>query len=114
MEPKKIFHEYCENTSVYGLKYLGNPNRPRIEKLWWIICVIGSLFVCAFFMYDSYVQWKTQAFIISFADRYTPIEDIAFPSVTVCPEIKSRKKVFDFSETLEMFKVNPDKINKDE
>lgn len=114
MEPDQIVHEYCENTTIYGLKYLGNPNRPRIEKLWWIISMIGSLVVCGYFMCDSYNKWKTAAFIISFNDTYTPIEEIPFPSVTVCPEIKSKKKEFDFVKISKMFELNPDNITQNE
>ncbi|XP_061393669.1 pickpocket protein 28-like [Musca vetustissima] len=84
----EIYYEYCANTSVHGVQYLGQ-NRPWKEIIFWLAQV--------------YHKWNDTPVIVSFSERSIPVSDIPFPAITICPEI--RRKVADddgpsFSELL--------------
>uniref|UniRef100_T1GJ31 Uncharacterized protein n=1 Tax=Megaselia scalaris TaxID=36166 RepID=T1GJ31_MEGSC len=51
-------------------------------------------------------KWKNNPVIVSFAEKSTPVWQIPFPAVTVCPETKARQTVFNFT------KVYADMTNK--
>lgn len=44
--------------------------------------------------------------IVSFAETGTPVFDVPFPAITICPEIKSRKEVFNFGAVYEELSLN--------
>lgn len=39
--------------------------------------------------------------IVSFAETATPIWDVPFPAITICPETKTRKDIFNFGDAFE-------------
>lgn len=43
-------------------------------------------------------KWNNNPVIVSFAEKSTPVWQIPFPAVTVCPETKARQSVFNFTE----------------
>ncbi|CAG9766001.1 unnamed protein product [Ceutorhynchus assimilis] len=47
-----------------------------------------------------YQKWENSPVIVSFATRETPIHEIPFPAVTICPEIKSYKATYNHSNML--------------
>lgn len=47
---------------------------------------------------NVYHKWKNSPVIVTFATSQTPIWEIPFPSVTICPEIKSQKDIYNFTE----------------
>jgi len=49
---------------------------------------------------DSYKKWDDSPVIVTFSEKMIPIKDIPFPAITICPEIKSRKTIFNFTDTL--------------
>lgn len=60
------------------------------------------LAACIYFIYVVYKKWDTSPVIVTFATRGTPIFDIPFPSVTVCPESKSVQSIFNYTRVLHM------------
>lgn len=43
-------------------------------------------------------KWQTSPVIVSFAEKSTPVWQIPFPAVTICPETKAMKKHLDFTK----------------
>ena len=37
--------------------------------------------------------------IVSFSEKSTPIRNIPFPAITICPETKTQSQIFNFSQT---------------
>lgn len=70
---KGIFTEYCHNSSVHGMKYLGERRRTPIERLFWITMFILSLYFCGRLIWNIYVKWDTSPVIVSFAEKSTPV-----------------------------------------
>ncbi|XP_063916929.1 pickpocket protein 28-like isoform X2 [Zophobas morio] len=101
---KKYFKEYCNSTSIHGFRYFAE-ERTYFEKLWWLIVFIISLGVCVLSIYMVYRKWDDSPVIVSFANTGTPIYKIPFPAITICPETKSARNKFNFTDLL-LKKIN--------
>lgn len=52
-----------------------------------------------------YIKWQETPVIVSFAETSTPVWQIPFPAVTICPETKVSKEELDFSEAFRKLKT---------
>lgn len=105
-----LFTEFSGNSTVHGIKYLGERQRHWSERVFWIIVFFISVVGCSFMIWKIYDKWQTSPVIVSFAEKPTPIFHIPFPAVTVCSQTKVRSEYFDFSEAaLKM--ANPENYN---
>jgi acid-sensing ion channel, other len=95
---RSSFSEYSGKTTVHGMYYVGESNRLWIERLFWVLIVIVSCYLCTVVVLDSYKRWTDDPVIVSFDSKYMPVDEIPFPAVTICPEIKSNPKIFDLSK----------------
>ncbi|XP_017046078.1 pickpocket protein 28 isoform X2 [Drosophila ficusphila] len=82
------YHEYCENTSIHGVQYLGERERPLRERIFWLIAFLISIYGCSTLIASAYTKWTETPVIVSFAEKSTPVWNIPFPAVTVCSETK--------------------------
>ncbi|KAF5270642.1 hypothetical protein FQA39_LY01380 [Lamprigera yunnana] len=92
------FSEYSSNSSIHGIKYIGEKNRSLVERLWWLIVFVGSLYMCIYMIIKTYEKWQMSPVIVSFAKSPTPVWEIPFPAVTICSETKTRRTVFNFTD----------------
>ncbi|KAG4076245.1 hypothetical protein HA402_014794 [Bradysia odoriphaga] len=94
----ELFKDYCKTSSVHCIKYITEPQLHWIERIWWIVtmivCVIGSIIVSK----EVYNKWQKSPVIVSFAEKYTRVSEIPFPSVTICPETKARSSILNFTQ----------------
>ncbi|XP_068913463.1 pickpocket protein 28-like [Tenebrio molitor] len=95
------FREYCNHTSFHGFQYLGEKGRTIFERIWWFIVFSICLGVCITSIYFVYQKWEQSPVIVNFANRGTPIYEIPFPAVTVCPESKSATDKFNFTKIMQ-------------
>ncbi|KAE8744812.1 hypothetical protein FOCC_FOCC008536 [Frankliniella occidentalis] len=56
-----------------------------------------SLVGCFYLMVKVYTKWEGSPVIVSFAETATPIWNVPFPAVSVCPETKSRQTKFNYT-----------------
>uniref|UniRef100_A0A1I8PG23 Pickpocket protein 28-like n=1 Tax=Stomoxys calcitrans TaxID=35570 RepID=A0A1I8PG23_STOCA len=84
---KEICGEFCSDTSIHGFQYFGQ-QRPRKEICFWIIVFVILIYLCSSIIVRIYVKWRESPVIVSFSDHSTPIWNIPFPRVTICPEVK--------------------------
>lgn len=84
---KQIYFEYCANTSIHGVQYLGE-QRPWKEKLFWVCVFVVSIYCCSNLIENIYVKWNETPVIVSFAEKSTPVWSIPFPAITICSETK--------------------------
>ncbi|XP_037047236.1 pickpocket protein 28-like [Bradysia coprophila] len=59
-----------------------------------ILCVTCSIIVSK----EVYNKWQKSPVIVSFAEKYTRVSEIPFPSVTICPETKARSSILNFTQ----------------
>ncbi|KAH8264123.1 hypothetical protein KR038_003287 [Drosophila bunnanda] len=82
------YQEYCEHTSIHGVQYLGDRQRPMPERIFWLIAFLISIYGCSMLITSAYTKWTETPVIVSFAEKSTPVWNIPFPAVTVCSETK--------------------------
>lgn len=59
------------------------------HRIWWIIAFSLSAIACAGFILKVMVKWNEAPIVITFAEKSTPVWEIPFPAVTICPETKA-------------------------
>jgi acid-sensing ion channel, other len=97
-----LFSEYSNSSTIHGIKYLGERRRSWVERVWWIVVFSISVTLCGVFIFKIYDKWDTSPVIVSFAERSTPIWQIPFPAVTICPETKAKSSMLNITEIYHM------------
>ncbi|XP_058837402.1 pickpocket protein 28-like [Topomyia yanbarensis] len=99
---KSLFLEYCSNSSVHGIKYFACKRRTIYEKIWWIVMFFISLYGCGRLIENVYNKWDQTPVIVSFSEKSTPVWQIPFPAVTICPETKVKSQYLNFTTSYHM------------
>ncbi|KAH0815247.1 hypothetical protein GEV33_007544 [Tenebrio molitor] len=94
---KKYVREYNEVTGIHGLRYL-TEKRSKTEKIFWVIILLVSLAGCIYMIYEVLYKYNNSPVVVSFATEDTPLHEIPFPAITICPEFKYTRQKFNFSE----------------
>ncbi|KAF2887320.1 hypothetical protein ILUMI_18853 [Ignelater luminosus] len=118
----EYFSEYSDNTSIHGVRYLGEKKRSIIERyfvfslhrLIWLVILVISLYLCISSIVQTYIKWKTSPVIVSFAKSPTPVWQVPFPAVTICPETKVRQRVFNFTDAYHKYNEDPENMTAEE
>ena len=76
------FRNFLESSTIHGLIYISS-SKKHIERLFWILIVIGGFTCSGVLIYQSFDTWAETP--ITTTIETLPIEDIIFPTVTVCP-----------------------------
>lgn len=91
--------EYCSKTTIHGVRYFSERNRHWTERCWWIIAIGASMWFCGFSIQNVWKKWGENPVSMSVFERQIPISRIPFPTVTICPEIKTKRMKFDLAPT---------------
>ncbi|XP_011181517.2 pickpocket protein 28 [Zeugodacus cucurbitae] len=94
---KGLIMEYSKNTTIHGLRYLVELHRPFYEKLYWFIVLVISVYFAISLIWATYLKWQDTPVILGFDETLVPVHKIPFPTITICPEIKMERNVFDFT-----------------
>ncbi|XP_061400879.1 pickpocket protein 28-like [Musca vetustissima] len=71
-------------TALNGLKYVADSERSIWERLYYLISFL-ICFICGLYMAIYFLnKWQNTPVIISLSSQPTPIENLPFPSVTIC------------------------------
>ncbi|KAL9905474.1 pickpocket protein 28 [Glossina fuscipes] len=93
-----ILSEYCDHSTIHGMKYLGEHKRPWWERIFWIIVFGVSIYTCAALIMNIWYKWNYNPVIVSFAEKSTPVWEIPFPTITICPENKAPQTIFNYTD----------------
>ncbi|XP_019525011.3 pickpocket protein 28-like [Aedes albopictus] len=104
---KELFLEYCSNSSVHGVRYFGCRERSLCEKFWWVVVFVLSVGSCVMLILKTYQKWDQTPVIVSFNEKSTPVWQIPFPAVTICPQTKVKSEILNFSRDFGEF-INMD------
>jgi Amiloride-sensitive sodium channel len=95
------FTSVFARSSIHGVQYLFDPGTPKKAKIFWLIVLSVSSLLYALCIYKLVYKFSSEPEIgISISRK--PIGDIHFPAITICPEIKARKSVFDFRNVYDL------------
>lgn len=100
----ELFLDFSNHTPINGVRYFGERNIHWIERVFWIIVFCISLFWSSYMIYETYEKWQTSPVIVSFDERMTPIWQIPFPAITICPETKVTYENLNFTHAYNAIK----------
>lgn len=68
--------------------------------------VCCSVVACAITISSSYKKWDENPVMVTFSEKMMTLKQIPFPAVTICPETKSQRSIFNYSATLQKVDAN--------
>ncbi|CAO1395307.1 unnamed protein product [Diamesa serratosioi] len=90
-----IVSDYFDNSSIHGLKYLKEGN--CFVGVFWLTSLILSTCGCSYLINKTYDKWDKSPVILTFDEKLISTSTIPFPAVTICPEIKFKRELFNIS-----------------
>lgn len=104
--------EYGLNSTIHGIRYMCDRKRHWLERLFWIVAFALSVFGCGRLIVNLINKWEQSPVIVSLSERSTPVWQIPFPAVTICPESKANISMLNFTSTYhEMMRVGEPPYN---
>ncbi|KAK0183188.1 hypothetical protein PV327_001254 [Microctonus hyperodae] len=79
-----IAQEYCANSSLHGLRYVGDSHLVLMEKLFWLLSFICAFASATYFIWHVYNKWIDSPIIISMSPEPVSYNQFPFPSITIC------------------------------
>ncbi|XP_023289764.1 pickpocket protein 28 [Orussus abietinus] len=76
--------QYCFNSTLHGLKYVGDSTLSICERIFWILSFASAVATAAYYIWISYNKWSLNPIIISLSPEPVSLTEIPFPSVTIC------------------------------
>ncbi|KAJ8970719.1 hypothetical protein NQ317_018753, partial [Molorchus minor] len=123
--------QYTDYTGIQGFRYMGEQDRHIFEKashltftlhtptflytstlltphyllsrLSWTVVFCVSLWFCISLTIETWYKWETSPVLVSFARSPTPVWEIPFPAVTICPVNKIKDSSFNYTDTLNKY-----------
>ncbi|TRY80032.1 hypothetical protein TCAL_16032, partial [Tigriopus californicus] len=90
-----IVKEYCESSSLHGLRYITEDGRHWTERILWVfLCTMGFV-LTIYFIYPIWAKWNEKPTITTLDSTDHPVWEIDFPAVTVCPANKVVRSKFE-------------------
>ncbi|XP_029173329.1 pickpocket protein 28-like [Nylanderia fulva] len=80
----ELTKQYCTNSTLHGLRYIGNSQLTIVERIFWIISFTVALGVAVYYIYFLYQKWNGSPVIISLSPEPVSLNEFPFPSVTIC------------------------------
>ncbi len=79
-----ITRKYFAETSIHGLKYIAEPGRHIVERIFWLVAVVSFAVTAGYLIYAVIDKWQTSPVLVSFDSKAVPIWEVPFPSMTIC------------------------------
>ncbi|CAL8068224.1 unnamed protein product [Orchesella dallaii] len=87
-----IVSEFLTESSLHGLKYIGQPKRHIIERAFWIVTVIVGLAAAGFLINGVFSRYEETPVTVSFQSKEQSVDTIPFPAVTFCFNMQFTKE----------------------
>ncbi|XP_055848925.1 pickpocket protein 28-like [Episyrphus balteatus] len=95
---KGIFIDYLKESSIHGFKYVGEQKRSTVERIIWFCAVIVSISTCGYLIYNIWNERNQNPVLVTLDGRLTPVWEIPFPTITICPQIQIHNKIFNLTK----------------
>ncbi|XP_012527253.2 pickpocket protein 28 [Monomorium pharaonis] len=80
----ELARQYCSYSTLHGLRYVGDSGLSIIERIFWIISFATALTVAIYYICYLYQKWNGAPIIISLSPDPVALNEIPFPSITIC------------------------------
>ena len=91
--------EYLDATTVHGFSYL-RPGFSNKTKLFWSLVIATGFTLASVMIQKSLLDWNENQTITTIESIATPVQEVQFPTVTVCQNQKNRPDNWSFLEKL--------------
>ncbi|XP_050060296.1 pickpocket protein 28-like isoform X3 [Aphis gossypii] len=89
------FLEYCEKTTSPCMKYFSTKHRSLIEKSFWILIFVLMISITLKALSVLVNVWINHPIVMFIENTESPIQEIPFPSIVICPSSQIRKSVWE-------------------
>ncbi|XP_023245644.1 pickpocket protein 28-like, partial [Copidosoma floridanum] len=89
----KTFKDYCDYSTLHGLKYIGDTSLNYMQRLFWVIAFVCATMGTSYFIWRLYNRYSQTPIIISRSSEAVSINEIPFPAVTVCNMNNAKRSV---------------------
>lgn len=86
-----MIREYNDYTSLHGPKYITEDGQKPYERILWIIVLITAASFGLALTYRIVNKWQNSPVITTLDSTNYALNKIAFPAVTICPNVKGIK-----------------------
>ena len=76
-----VFRQFLELSTIHGLYHISTGR--KWSRLFWILVVIGCFTWAGYLIYSSFFNWGKSP--ITTTVETSPISEMIFPNITVCP-----------------------------
>ncbi|XP_060849633.1 pickpocket protein 28-like, partial [Rhopalosiphum padi] len=89
------FLEYCEKTTSPCMNYFSTKHRSLIEKSFWILIFVLMISITLKALSVLASVWINNPTVMFIENTESPIREIPFPSIMICPSSQLRKSVWE-------------------
>ncbi len=86
---------FCMDTSLHGLKYMGQQKRHIFERIFWLVAFIASVIAAIILILGMWTEYRNMPTITVFNPTVTNLDEVPFPGLTICNVNSLRKSSFD-------------------
>lgn len=79
-------------------RYIVDNSTSRLERIIWTVICIICVVTCMMAMHVTVQKWLNVPFLVVVDNLYTPVYDIPFPSVIICPENTVKRSYVELTE----------------
>ncbi|KAI9552640.1 putative amiloride-sensitive sodium channel [Daphnia sinensis] len=95
----KVLKEFCDTTSIHGLKYITEENIHVLKRVMWTLVFLGGILFSGYFCMQMWNKWEDSPVLMSLDSNRYPLKNIPFPAVTICNVNKvSKTKLLQYME----------------
>ncbi len=80
------------------MKYLNQYRHTLASRIFWSVILALAVCSCFYFIFLNYIKWTENPYIIRVTEKWSHINNIPFPAVTVCPESKSKRNLVNVTD----------------
>ena len=88
-------NSFCEHTTLHGWQYIIKDSFNKAQKSFWAlilsVCIIGATILA----YNNVLIFKNATVVTTVETMTAPLNDIFFPSITVCNLNQARRSFFE-------------------
>ncbi|XP_034232250.1 sodium channel protein Nach-like [Thrips palmi] len=80
--------EFCLQTGMHGYKYIAQPGKHGVERVFWVVAVAVSMVAAVWTMLFAYDFNQSHRTLLAVDTTHHPLWRVHVPAVTVCPSNK--------------------------
>ena len=86
MNARTVLENYGDSATIHGMSYIFSRNNKFPGRIFWVLATMMSLFFATWWSRNIYVSWKLDPVLTTIENFAYPIQNITFPSITICPQ----------------------------